>query len=422
VEAPWVTAAEPRSILGPLASRVYAHPDRALRLVGVTGTNGKSTVIALLAKMLAAAGVETGQVGTLGYHYQDHDLGYGRTTPEASDLFRLLDQMRRLGAAAVVMEVSSHALELGRVEGAAFDLAVFTNLTRDHLDLHGDMESYYGSKRCLFDRLKGAGRAVVNVDDAYGQRLAQELPSALTCGVGGQVRLGRVALDLDGSRGEILLPGGDKLPFESPLLGRYNLANLLTAASAGLALDLKPEVIAQGIAQCGTVAGRLHRLRHGQPFDALVDYAHTPGALKAALSALRELTDGRLLVVFGCGGDRDPGKRGPMGQVVGTMAELAFPTVDNPRGEDPEAILDTVCAGLDASGGTYERISSRAEAIRRAVRQARPGDAVLVAGKGHESVQLVGAERRPFNDREVLAAALAELDRESPDGGERDNG
>jgi len=406
---PWLVTAEPRSLLGPLAARVYGHPDEALILAGVTGTNGKSTVATLIAAILEAAGHPAGFLGTLGYRFRERTYAGGHTTPEASDLFRILRQMRDDGAAAVAMEVSSHALAMGRVEGVSFDAAVFTNLTRDHLDYHRDFADYFAAKRKLFDHLKTGARPAVNVDDPYGRRLAAELPGALTFGEGGDVQARGVELSTTGIRGVLATPRGE-LPFSSALLGRYNLSNLLAAAAAAETLGLPHAAVAAAFAAQRPVPGRMEPVERGQPFPVFVDYAHTDAALEAALRSAREVMGGgKVAVVFGCGGDRDAGKRPLMGKVAGELADLPIATSDNPRGEDPLAILAAVEQGLAASGNPHYRlVPDRREAIREAIAAAQPGWAVLVAGKGHEREQIVGDKKLPFSDLEEIGKALEE--------------
>ncbi len=419
IAVPWVTAEEPRLLLGPLAARLYGHPDRALTMVGVTGTNGKSTVVALVSAILDAAGRPTGRLGTLGNGFGTRAFpeldALGRTTPEASDLFRVLATMRADGAKAAVMEVSSHALDQGRVAGASFDVAVFTNLTRDHLDYHGDLESYFAVKRRLFDQRKAGARAVVNVDDAFGRRLATSLGDVLTFGTddpaGADVYVREADLRLDGTRALLGTPRGD-LEIETGLLGRFNLANTVAAVATGEALGIDPQAMVEALAGQRPVAGRLEPIDHAQGFPILIDFAHTPGALEAALASLRELwgSDRRIAIVFGCGGEKDQGKRVPMGQVVGRAADLAIATSDNPRTEDPGAILAAVEEGLRAPGGcTYRIEPDREAAIRAAIEHARDESgqwAVLIAGKGHEQVQVIGERHIPFSDHECVARAL----------------
>jgi UDP-N-acetylmuramoyl-L-alanyl-D-glutamate--2,6-diaminopimelate ligase len=431
---PWAALDEPRAGLAALAARAYGHPDRELVLAGVTGTNGKTTVALLTAAMLEAAGLPAGFLGTLGYRFgnlpgqaagkrppagaatgdaaagnRSAVAGGGHTTPEASDLFRILREMRAAGARAAAMEVSSHALDMQRVAGAAFDVAVFTNLTRDHLDYHRDMESYFAAKRRLFDQLKPGARPVVNGGDPYGRRLAAELPGALTFGPGGAVRAAAVRLSRAGIAARLETPRG-ALDVESPLVGRYNLDNLLAAAAAAEALGLPHAAMAAGIAARLPVPGRMEPVERGQPFPVYVDYAHTDAALAAALGAVREVAGGgKVAVVFGCGGERDPGKRALMGRTAGELADLPIVTSDNPRGEDPLAIIAAVEEGVKASGNPrYRLVPDRRQAIRAALAAAGPGWAVLVAGKGHEREQVVGERKLPFSDVEEIGRALEE--------------
>jgi UDP-N-acetylmuramoyl-L-alanyl-D-glutamate--2,6-diaminopimelate ligase len=406
---PWVASGEPRADLGLFSSVVYGHPDRELILAGVTGTNGKSTVATLIAAILDAAGRPSGFLGTLGYRFRGQSFPGGHTTPEASDLFRTLRRMRDAGAEAVAMEVSSHALDMGRVNGVRFDVAVFTNLTRDHLDYHPGMESYFAAKRRLFDRLKPGGKAVVNLDDPYGRRLAGELPEAVTFGEGGDVAPASVIVDAAGIRGEISTPRG-ALAFASPLLGLYNVSNLLAAAAVAEALEIPHQATAAAFAAQRPIPGRMEPVLRGQPFAVFVDYAHTDAALDAALRSARQVAASRkVAVVFGCGGDRDAGKRPLMGRVAGELAELPIATSDNPRGEDPLAILAAVEEGLRASGNpAYRLVPDRREAIREAIAAAEPGWAVLIAGKGHERDQIVGGRKIPFSDFAEVEKALEE--------------
>ncbi|HEV7507246.1 MAG TPA: UDP-N-acetylmuramoyl-L-alanyl-D-glutamate--2,6-diaminopimelate ligase [Thermoanaerobaculia bacterium] len=409
LSVPWLVTADPRAVLGPLAARAYGHPERELILAGVTGTNGKSTVATLLTAILDAAGHPAGFLGTLGYRYHEHLYAGGHTTPEASDLFRLLRRMRGDGAAAVAMEVSSHALAMGRVAGAEFDTAVFTNLTRDHLDYHRDFDDYFAAKRKLFDLLKPGARPAVNVDDPYGRQLAAEMPDALTFGERGEVSARDVAVTATGTRGVLLTSRGE-VPFTSALLGRYNLSNLLAAAAGAETLGLPQDAVVVAFAAQQPVPGRMEPVVRGQPFPVFVDYAHTDAALDAALRSAREIAaGGKVAVVFGCGGDRDQGKRPLMGKVAGELADLVIATSDNPRSEDPRAILAAVEEGLRQSGNArYSLVPDRREAIREVLAMAEPGWVVLVAGKGHEREQIVGTERLPFSDLEEIGKALEE--------------
>jgi UDP-N-acetylmuramoyl-L-alanyl-D-glutamate--2,6-diaminopimelate ligase len=417
---PWYEADDPRALAGPLAARIHGHPERELLLAAVTGTNGKSTVVALLASILETAGRPSGVVGTLGYRFGDEDVHGERTTPEAPELIRLLRRWRDRGAEAVAMEASSHALDLDRLTGLSFDAAVFTNLSQDHFDWHGDFEAYFAAKRRLFDLLKPAGRAAVNLDDPYGRRLADELsgsgrgPVTFGAAVDSAVRALEVEIDRQGLGGVLETPRGT-FRFRSPLLGRYNLENVLAAAAAGEALELDPQAIVEGIAARGPLPGRLEPVVFADsgegdpPFPVYVDYAHTPGALTALLRAVRELAGGRIILVFGAGGDRDRAKREPMGRTAGELADLPILTSDNPRTEDPLEIIRMVETGLVASGNAgYRMVPDRREAIHRAVSVAGPGDALVIAGKGHEEYQEVGDRKLPFSDRDEVRKALEE--------------
>lgn len=410
--APWLEADDPRGLLGPLAARVYGRPDRELILVGITGTNGKSTVAAVVQTVLEAAGRPTGLVGSLTYRFGDWSETAQRTTPEASDLMRLLRRMRDGGAQAAVMEVSSHALSLGRVAELRFEVAVFTNLSRDHLEFHGDLESYYAAKRKLFDQLSESGTAVVCVNGDWGRRLTEELagqvPDLVTYGEDGDVRGRDLELSEEEIRFTAVTPRG-RFPVRSRLLGRYNAENLLAAVAVGEALGLAPEAVQRGLADQDTVPGRMEPVDRGQPFPIYVDYSHTEAALESALRALRELTGRKVILVFGCGGDRDRGKREPMGRVAGELADLPIVTSDNPRTEDPLAIIRTVEQGLKESGNpNYRVVPDRREAIRRAVAVAGPESVVLVAGKGNEAVQVIDDREERFFDREEIERALEE--------------
>jgi UDP-N-acetylmuramoyl-L-alanyl-D-glutamate--2,6-diaminopimelate ligase len=404
----WLTAGEPRWLVGPLAARIYRHPDRELLMAGITGTNGKTTVSRLLVAMLEAAGHATGSIGTLGHRFAGELLGDDRTTPEASHMYRMLRRMVDNGATAVSAEISSQGLALGRVAGLGFDLAIFTNLTRDHLDFHRDLEDYFQAKRRLFDQLKPKGVAVVNIDDPRGRQLADELPRVSTYGDGGDVSGHSVEFTPRGISGVLTTPRGE-LEFESALLGDYNLQNIVAAAAGAEALGLSHPAIGDGIRVVSPLPGRLEPVDCGQPFPVLVDYAHTDAAMEAALRSLRSFSNRKILLVFGCGGDRDPGKRPLMGRIAGRWADLSIITSDNPRGEDPLAIIAAIEKGVKESGNpSYRILPDRREAIRRAIAQADQDWVVLIAGKGHEIVQIVGEKRVPFVDREEIEHALEE--------------
>jgi UDP-N-acetylmuramoyl-L-alanyl-D-glutamate--2,6-diaminopimelate ligase len=395
-------------LIGRLAGRIYGHPDREMLMIGITGTNGKSTVSYLLVGILEAAGMPTGTVGSLGHQFRGELLGTDRTTPEASHFNRLLAKMRDSGARAISAEISSQGLALGRVEGLSFDLGVFTNMTRDHFDFHRDFEDYFLAKRRLFEQLKPTGQAVVNLDDEYGRRLAAELPRVRTFGENGEVFCREAEFSAAGIQGVLETPRGE-LRFGSPLLGTYNLRNIIAATAAAEALEVPHAAIAEGIAGQRPLTGRLEPVECGQSFPVLIDYAHTDAALEASLTALRSFLDHKILLVFGCGGDRDPGKRELMGRVAGRLADLSIVTTDNPRREDPLAIIAAVEQGLKDSGNhNYRILPDRREAIRRAIAQADDEWAVLIAGKGHEEFQIVGEKRSVFSDRQEVEQALEE--------------
>jgi UDP-N-acetylmuramoyl-L-alanyl-D-glutamate--2,6-diaminopimelate ligase len=405
---PWFETDDPRALAGPLAARAYGHPERELILAAVTGTNGKSTVAALLGTLLETAGHPAAVLGTLAYRFRDESIKADRTTPEATEALHLLRRWRDQGAEAAAMEASSHALALHRLDGLAFDVAVFTNLTQDHFDYHRDFESYFAAKRHLFDLQKEGGRPVLNVDDEYGRRLAEELPDPVTFGSGGQVRARDVELSVDGIRAVFETPRGE-YPVASRLLGRYNLENLLAAAAAGEALRLDHDAVREALARQQPIPGRLEPVDRGQPFPVYVDYAHSPGGLESVLRAVAEFSGRRIIVIFGAGGDRDRGKRAPMGRVAGELAELPILSSDNPRGEDPLDIIRMVEEGVRASGNeSYRIVPDRQEAIRRAIAVAGPEHVVVVTGKGHEEVQEIGGQKLPFSDRDEIAKALEE--------------
>ncbi|HEY6065342.1 MAG TPA: UDP-N-acetylmuramoyl-L-alanyl-D-glutamate--2,6-diaminopimelate ligase [Thermoanaerobaculia bacterium] len=407
VAVPWILVDSPRRALARLSAWLAGDPAEKLVLAGVTGTNGKTTTAMLLESILARRYGRAGFIGTVGYRTGRRELPAGQTTPEAPLLQRLLAEIVESETPAAAMEISSHALALDRVVGCRFDVAVFTNLTRDHLDFHGDLESYFQAKKMLFDLRKPGASAVVNVDDPSGRRLAAEVdPPVLTWSsrnADADVRGEDIRCDLSGTSLAILHPGG-RFRISSPLLGRFNGDNLLGAAAAGLALGFDEAVITEGVAGLARVPGRLEPVDAGQPYAILVDYAHTEDALRRLLEAVRDLTDRKIVLVFGCGGDRDRGKRVPMGRVAGTLADIAIATSDNPRSEDPNAILAEVEKGLALSGeADYRIVPDRREAIRTAIGLANPRTVVVIAGKGHERVQVIGDRQIPFDDREVAA-------------------
>ena len=392
-----------------IAARFHGEPSRQLRVLGVTGTNGKTSTVQLLTQALTLLGHRAASIGTLGAGLYGQIQAGERTTPDAIQLQALLAQFRDAGADHVAMEVSSHALEQGRVNAVDFSLALFTNLTRDHLDYHGTMQAYGAAKARLFG-WPGLAHAVINVDDAFGRELAAQLPNRISLlrtgadSADAEVRASDVVLDGRGVSFLLHTPWGTA-PLHSPLLGRFNVANLLGVIAALGALGFDFEAIVATAAQLQPVAGRMNRLgAAGQPL-VVVDYAHTPDALEQALNTLRTHARGRLICVFGCGGERDAGKRPLMGAIAERLADVAIVTDDNPRREDADGIVAAIVAGFaDVARARVER--DRAKAIALAIAEARPGDIVLIAGKGHEPYQEVGTQKFPFDDADVARRVL----------------
>ncbi len=383
-----------------------------LTAVGVTGTNGKTTVCQLLRAILAAAGRRTACLSTVGNDLLGEAVASNMTTLPPIELCAQLGRAVSAGARCAVVEVSSHALDQRRCAGLRFDVGVFTNLTQDHLDYHDDMESYARAKRRLFDGLPASGTAVVGADDPHAEAMVSATPARiLRYGLLADdldVRAERMALDDDVTRFDLVLPTA-RVPVATRLFGRHNLRNILAAAGAAHALGVAPADIARGIESVTQVRGRLQRVPLDAPFSVFVDYAHTPDALSNVLAILRELTAGRLICVFGCGGDRDRRKRPLMAQAVGTVADVAIVTSDNPRSEDPADIIADTLAGFPPDAEPHKRTCvDRREAIGLALDLAAPGDVVLIAGKGHEDYQIIGTQRLPFDDVAVVAGLMAE--------------
>ncbi len=426
---PSVRAAMPR-----IAARFYRHPSRELTVVGVTGTNGKTTTAHLTAAIFATGGVSAGLLGTVGTRVGGEESPASLTTPEAPDLQALLRRMVTAGDEACVMEVSSHALVFGRAAQIEYAAAAFTNLSRDHLDFHRDIEGYYAAKRMLFLPAEGPRPrlAVVNVADESGVRLARECAPAygddlwtfVVADGAGVVEAGTGAAGLPaGARAEDLDLRADGSAFtlrvprlsletrvDLGLAARFNVENALAAATIALALGLPAEVVREGLAGARGVPGRFEAVRAGQPFTVLVDYSHTPDSLENALRAARAVAAGRVLVVFGCGGDRDRGKRPLMGEIGARLADRCYVTSDNPRGEDPSAIIAEIVAGVpDVARGHVAVEPDRRAAVERALQDAGRGDVVVIAGKGHEQGQIVGGRRLPFDDCEVARDVLRDL-------------
>ncbi len=417
----WIEVRDSRKALGRLASRFFEDPSQALFMVGVTGTNGKTTVAHVSQAVLEYGGHGTGLMGTVGYHAGTEYQTPSHTTPGAVPLQAFLHRMVKAEMDAAVLEVSSHALTLDRVEGCEFDVAVFTNLTRDHLDFHETMESYYRAKARLFREFvapvskTGAKRAIINIDDAWGARLQAETGVPVwtySLRRRADIYATNVALSMEGSRFTVHTPRGS-LEIHSALVGEHNVSNLLAGIGVGLARGMALDDVQRGIRGFRTVPGRFEPVEAGQDFSVIVDYAHTEDALAQLLAAVRQLCRERIITVFGCGGDRDPGKRPKMGLVAAQRSDVVFLTSDNPRTEDPEAILRDVEKGmrsLSASErGTSFVIPDRRAAIRAALLAARSGDVVLIAGKGHEAYQIIGKTWHRFDDREVARELLADL-------------
>jgi len=404
---PEVVVADARAAMAPAAVRFHGDPTAELRVVGITGTNGKTTTAFLVRELLEAGGVQTGLLGTVKQMVGGVAENVERTTPEAIDLQATFRRMLDGGDRACAMEVSSHALELGRAAGIHFACRVFTNLTQDHLDFHPTMEDYFLAKRRLFDE---RGDAVVNVDDPYGARLVDEVEDAMTFAVEGRSSVAaadylarEVSFDSSGSRFICETPEGP-LAVTTRLPGLFNVQNALAAIASARLLGVAPEQVVAGLADADRVPGRFEPVEEGQPFAVLVDYAHTPDSLENVLRAARELTSGRVHVVFGAGGDRDRAKRPLMGEAARLLADRVIVTSDNPRSEDPEAIVEEILA---AAGPEAERVVDRREAIARAVETAEPGDVVVIAGKGHEQGQeFEDGRKEPFDDVMVAREAL----------------
>ena len=413
-----------RKALARLSDRFYDAPYRSMTLIGITGTNGKTSTTYLLESILAASGARPGVIGTINHRYPGVQRTASVTTPESLDLMAVLREMADQGVTHTAIEVSSHALDQGRVQACPMDVVVFTNFSRDHLDYHGGMEAYFQAKSLLFRPPReggvfGEGPAVINGDDPRGEELASLCGRPVRSyglGAGCEIRAEILREDRDGLGARVVAPEGI-FEVRSRLIGRVNIYNILAAAAVALSLGVKPDAVASGIERLSGVPGRLERVENGRGLRLIVDYAHTPDALLKALETLKPLARGRLITVFGCGGDRDRGKRPEMGALAGRFSDLAVVTSDNPRTEDPLSIIAQVEKGVRASGlrpvrnggdplgSGYLVEPDRRRAIQRAVSAAGRDDLVLIAGKGHEDYQLLGTEKRHFDDREEAALA-----------------
>jgi UDP-N-acetylmuramoyl-L-alanyl-D-glutamate--2,6-diaminopimelate ligase len=420
IAVPWIKVADARLALAALAASFYQDPSERLALVGITGTNGKTTTTYLLQSIFEAAGTRCGRIGTVGYSIGAREVEAARTTPEAPELQRMLRDMVSQGSGACVMEVSSHALVLRRADYLHFAAGIFTNLTRDHLDFHRDMEDYFVAKRRLFELLPPGAPAVANVDDRRGAEFAAVASRRVSYAIDApaDVRPGPLSFSLDGLNFEVRTPRGT-LQIHSPLVGRPNAYNVLAAAATAVALDVPFAAIEKGIANVSHVPGRFQVVSDAQDdLRVVVDYAHTDDALKNLLETARPMAGGRVITVFGCGGDRDRTKRPLMGAVAARLSDLVILTSDNPRSENPGSIIEEIERGIvmpadrlkgqtGAQSTPHQAIADRRAAIERAVHVARPGDLVVIAGKGHEKYQVIGDRVLPFDDVEVARGALA---------------
>ena len=430
---PVVVVPNTRRALAELADRFYGEPSAALTVAAVTGTNGKTTTTFIVEQILKQAGLQTGLIGTIETRYAGRTLPSPVTTPESLDLQRILAEMRAAGTTHVVLEASSHAIDMARIHCCRMDAAVFTNLSQDHLDYHGDMTAYWETKKRLFTEYLASGpkadraTAVINTDHVHGRELADQVRGPLLrvgSGEGCTVRGVDLACSLTGIRGRIILPGA-RFEFASPLVGRHNIENILCAAGAAVALGIPASAIQTGIETLTSVPGRLERVEPGGGRHVYVDYSHTPDALQNALSSLRAIGARRIICVFGCGGDRDRTKRPIMGEIAARLSELSVVTSDNPRSEAPQAIIDEIVAGVRRAGAretaaaatatskSFVVEADRHRAIEIALAAAHPGDTVLIAGKGHETYQVIGDRKIHFDDREAAAAVLKKLKPES---------
>ncbi|MBK9166972.1 MAG: UDP-N-acetylmuramoyl-L-alanyl-D-glutamate--2,6-diaminopimelate ligase [Bryobacterales bacterium] len=409
---PWMETPHGRQALALAARNFYGAPDARIQLTGITGTNGKTTVAYLVDSVLRAAGKTTALVGTIEYRLAGKVLPAANTTPESLDLVALLAELEQLGGTHATMEVSSHALALGRVHALQFHTAVFTNLSQDHLDFHGTMEAYFHAKSRLF---AGAGApppgwAVVNHEDPATPKLPIDPATrviAYGLGQGASLRASHIASTVRGLQFHVGY-GKQKKRIRSPLIGGVNVHNILAACGAGISYGLPLDTIAEGIAACPGIPGRFERVDEGQPFGVVVDYAHTPDALRNVIAIARALTRGRVITLFGCGGDRDRNKRPPMGQAA-AASDFVVLTSDNPRSEDPIAILTDALVGVRRTDVAHAIEPDRAAAIRQAIGMAHAGDMVILAGKGHETYQEIAGQRNPFDDREVARMVLREM-------------
>ncbi len=406
-----VVVADTRKTLALISANYYGQPSRHLSVIGVTGTNGKTTTTHLIKSILEAAGQSVGLVGTIEYRIGTEVVPATHTTPESLELNELLSRMMKAGCSSVSMEVSSHALHQSRVHGIDFRVGTFTNLTQDHLDYHGNMEEYFRSKKLLFDGLSPDAWAVTNWDDDWGRQVSSASPGkTISYGfdAGADVRVVSADLSVQGTSVRLEYRGRQSA-VETSLVGRFNVYNVLAAFTTGLALDIPVETVCLGISRLGNVRGRFERIASPKGWTAIIDYAHTPDALEKCLKAIHEVMPkqrhGKIITVFGAGGDRDKSKRPLMGKIAGELSDVCIVTSDNPRTEDPQAIIDDIVRGMP-SGKTTVQAADRRKAIEHALGLAATGDIVLIAGKGHEEYQIIGTQRLHLSDREIVEEFL----------------
>lgn len=421
----WIQVENVRRAMALAAVEVHHHPSRELQLVGITGTNGKTTTAYLVAAIPEAAGEPVAMTGTVEYRLGPERRKAERTTPEATDMQRMLRQAVEIGCKTAVMEASSQAMDFHRCDALEYAVAIFSNLTRDHLDYHKTMENYWYAKQRLFDGRLGSKpkTSIINVDDSYGVELAERLESdglrvvRYAVKAEADITAQDAEFSLSGMRFKLRTPVGTR-EFHSPLVGPPHIYNTLAAVASGLALGYELDVITRALQSCTGAPGRFERLPHDGDFAVVVDYAHSDDALLNVLRTAREVTKGRIITVFGCGGDRDPSKRAPMGEAAGSLSDVVILTSDNPRTEDPEQILSDVEAGIQKTGKSYRKIADRREAIHQAIFEASSDDLVLIAGKGHEDYQILGRETFHFDDKEVAREALAHKPSRANEGNE----
>jgi UDP-N-acetylmuramoyl-L-alanyl-D-glutamate--2,6-diaminopimelate ligase len=419
VDIPWVVVKDARKALAQISVEFFSHPSREITLVGITGTNGKTTTSYLIESIIKAAGRDVGVIGTINYRVRGKERPAPTTTPQSFDLQQLLREMITEGMQYVVMEVSSHALDQERVRGCHFDVGVFTNITPEHLDYHEDMDGYFAAKKRFFNEILSESEkepcTIINLDDPLLRDLQKKLPPlrGMTYGLNqGEVKAAHREISFEGIEATLSSPLGP-LEIRTSLIGEYNLYNIMAATCVGISLNIPPDAITQGIKDLSLVPGRMEQVGDGNPW-VLVDYAHTPDALEKAITEVRRLASGRVFVVFGCGGDRDKTKRAPMGRIGVQWSDLAIITSDNPRTEDPLMIIKDIEMGAkEVSPYRYLVIPDRREAIKKAIALAAPKDCVLIMGKGHETYQIIGEQRLSFDDREEARQALAERDQQT---------